>query len=64
MKKDLFIDSDLDDFDQEEDVFELASSSKKKRDLEARRKIEALKELKRLRELSGDPTVDWDWLEY
>ena len=61
MSKDLFLDNELDGFDQDEEVFEIASSARKKRDLEARRKIEALRELKFLREMSGDPNADFDW---
>ena len=59
-KNDLFLDSELDSYEAEEEEFDIAPSNKKKRDLEARRKIEALKELKRLRELSGDPYADLD----
>ena len=61
MSKNLFLDNELDSFDQDEEDFEIASSTRKKRDLEARRKIEALRELKRLREMSGDPNADFDW---
>ena len=61
MSKDLFLDNELDGFDQDEEDFEIASSVRKKRDLEARRKIETLRELKRLREISGDPNADFDW---
>jgi hypothetical protein len=61
MKKDLFIDSELDGLEPDEEDFDLAPAIKRKRDLEARRKIEALGELKWLREISGDPTADIDW---
>jgi hypothetical protein len=62
MSKDLFVDSELDSFEQDEEDFEITSPlTKKKRDLEARKKIEALRELKRLREMSGDPDADFDW---
>jgi hypothetical protein len=62
MSKDLFVDSELDSFEQDEEDFEITSPlTKKKRDQEARKKIEALRELKRLREMSGDPDADFDW---
>ena len=62
MSKDIFLYSELDGFDQDEEEFEITSPIKKKRDLEARRKIEVLRELKKLRELSGDPNADFDWV--
>ena len=60
MSTDLFLENELDSFVPGEEDFAITPSARKKRDLEARRKIETLNELKRLRELSGDPAADFD----